>query len=135
MPFLHGGVPRGVREQLVKDFQESSTPQAFVLSLKAGGLGLNLTRATHVFHYDRWWNPAVENQATDRAFRIGQTQRVLVHKFICNGTLEDRIDALLESKSALAAELVGHGENALTELSDENLRALLALEEPVGSEQ
>jgi superfamily II DNA or RNA helicase len=129
MPFLHGGVPRGIREQLVKDFQESSTPQAFVLSLKAGGLGLNLTRATHVFHYDRWWNPAVENQATDRAFRIGQTKRVLVHKFICSGTLEDRIDALLESKSALAAELIGHGENVLTELSDETLRTLLALDE------
>jgi superfamily II DNA or RNA helicase len=129
MPFLHGGVTRGAREQLVKDFQESTTPQAFVLSLKAGGLGLNLTRATHVFHYDRWWNPAVENQATDRAFRIGQTKRVLVHKFICNGTLEDRIDALLESKSALAAELIGHGESVLTELSDESLRSLLALEE------
>jgi superfamily II DNA or RNA helicase len=135
MPFLHGGVTRGAREQLVKDFQESTTPQAFVLSLKAGGLGLNLTRATHVFHYDRWWNPAVENQATDRAFRIGQTKRVLVHKFICNGTLEDRIDALLESKSALAAELIGHGENVLTELSDESIRSLLALEDPVGSVQ
>jgi SNF2 family DNA or RNA helicase len=128
MPFLHGGVARKAREQMVADFQASRTPQAFILSLKAGGLGLNLTRATHVFHYDRWWNPAVENQATDRAFRIGQTQRVLVHKFICNGTLEDRIDALLESKSALAAELIGHGENVLTELSDESLRALLALE-------
>jgi superfamily II DNA or RNA helicase len=135
MPFLHGGVARKAREQMVADFQASPTPQAFILSLKAGGLGLNLTRATHVFHYDRWWNPAVENQATDRAFRIGQTKRVLVHKFICSGTLEDRIDALLESKSALAAELIGHGENVLTELSDETLRTLLALEEPVGSGQ
>jgi hypothetical protein len=128
IPFLHGGVSRLQREQLVKGFQETRVPQAFVLSLKAGGLGLNLTRATHVFHYDRWWNPAVENQATDRAFRIGQTQRVLVHKLICNGTLEDRIDALIESKSALAEEIVGHGEHALTELSDERLRSLLTLE-------
>ena len=129
MPFLHGGVSRKAREQMVTEFQATRQPQAFVLSLKAGGLGLNLTRATHVFHYDRWWNPAVENQATDRAFRIGQTQRVLVHKFICNGTLEDRIDALLESKSALASELIGHGEHVLTELSDETLKSLLALDE------
>jgi superfamily II DNA or RNA helicase len=128
MPYLHGGVSRAQREQLVNDFQATRVPQAFVLSLKAGGLGLNLTRATHVFHYDRWWNPAVENQATDRAFRIGQTQRVLVHKFICNGTLEDRIDAMIESKSALAMEIIGHGENALTELSDEMLGSLLKLE-------
>jgi SNF2-related domain/SNF2 Helicase protein/Helicase conserved C-terminal domain len=128
MPFLHGGVPRAKRDQLVADFQATQVPQAFVLSLKAGGLGLNLTRATHVFHYDRWWNPAVENQATDRAFRIGQTQRVLVHKFICNGTLEDRIDALIESKSALASEIIGHGEAALTSLSDEMLSTLLTLE-------
>ena len=128
MPYLHGGVPRAMREQMVEAFQATRVPQAFVLSLKAGGLGLNLTRATHVFHYDRWWNPAVENQATDRAFRIGQTQRVLVHKFICNGTLEDRIDAMIESKSALATEIIGHGEHALTELSDEMLGSLLKLE-------
>ena len=133
MPYLHGGVPRAQREQLVNDFQATRVPQAFVLSLKAGGLGLNLTRATHVFHYDRWWNPAVENQATDRAFRIGQTQRVLVHKFICNGTLEDRIDAMIESKSALAMEIIGHGENALTELSDEMLGSLLKLEDEEGA--
>ena len=128
MPYLHGGVSRAMREQMVETFQATQVPQAFVLSLKAGGLGLNLTRATHVFHYDRWWNPAVENQATDRAFRIGQTQRVLVHKFICNGTLEDRIDAMIESKSALATEIIGHGEHALTELSDEMLGSLLKLE-------
>ena len=128
MPYLHGGVPRAMREQMVESFQATRVPQAFVLSLKAGGLGLNLTRATHVFHYDRWWNPAVENQATDRAFRIGQTQRVLVHKFICNGTLEDRIDAMIESKSALATEIIGHGEHALTELSDEMLGSLLKLQ-------
>jgi hypothetical protein len=138
MPYLHGGVPRAMREQMVEAFQATRVPQAFVLSLKAGGLGLNLTRATHVFHYDRWWNPAVENQATDRAFRIGQTQRVLVHKFICNGTLEDRIDAMIESKSELATEIIGHGEHALTELSDEMLGSLLKLEsdeESVSSDQ
>jgi SNF2 family DNA or RNA helicase len=103
----------------------------FVLSLKAGGTGLNLTRASHVFHYDRWWNPAVENQATDRAFRIGQDKRVVVHKFICNGTLEDRIDALIESKSSLAAEIITQGEHALTELSDDALQELLALREDI----
>ena len=135
MPFLHGGVPRTMRDQMVEAFQETREPQAFVLSLKAGGLGLNLTRATHVFHYDRWWNPAVENQATDRAFRIGQTQRVMVHKFICNGTLEDRIDALIESKSALAAEIIGHGEHALTELSNEMLDDLLTLKTDGVSDQ
>lgn len=131
MPFLHGGVPRKERERLVQEFQESSGPLAFVLSLKAGGTGLNLTRATHVFHYDRWWNPAVENQATDRAFRIGQTRNVMVHKFICGGTLEERIDALIESKTALADEIVTSGETFLTELSDEALRDILKLSEAV----
>ncbi|MCL1920683.1 MAG: DEAD/DEAH box helicase [Kiritimatiellaeota bacterium] len=128
MPYLHGGVPRAARDAMVRGFQETGTPQAFVLSLKAGGTGLNLTRASHVFHYDRWWNPAVENQATDRAHRIGQTQRVMVHKFICGGTLEDRIDAMIESKTALAAEIVTHGEHFLTELSNDTLRDLLKLE-------
>jgi SNF2 family DNA or RNA helicase len=121
MPYLHGGVPRAARDAMVKNFQEATVPQAFVLSLKAGGIGLNLTRASHVFHYDRWWNPAVENQATDRAFRIGQTQRVMVHKFICGGTLEDRIDAMIESKTALANEIISQGENFLTELSNDSL--------------
>ena len=129
MPYLHGGVPRAARDALVRGFQESAGPLAFVLSLKAGGTGLNLTRATHVFHYDRWWNPAVENQATDRAFRIGQTRRVVVHKFICGGTLEDRIDAMIEAKTALAAEIISHGEHFLTELSNDTLRDLLKLEE------
>ncbi len=131
MPFLHGGVPRKERDRLVQAFQGSAEPLAFVLSLKAGGTGLNLTRATHVFHYDRWWNPAVENQATDRAFRIGQTRQVMVHKFICGGTLEERIDALIESKSALVGEIVTSGETFLTELSDEALREILALSETV----
>ena len=127
MPFLYGGVPRKERDRMVQDFQESTQPSAFVLSLKAGGTGLNLTRATHVFHYDRWWNPAVENQATDRAFRIGQTKNVMVHKFICGGTLEDRIDAMIESKMALADEIVTSGEASLTELSNAELRDILRL--------
>ena len=128
MPYLHGGVPRLARDTMVRNFQETDLPQAFVLSLKAGGIGLNLTRASHVFHYDRWWNPAIENQATDRAFRIGQTQRVLVHKFICGGTLEDRIDAMIEAKTALATEIINHGEHFLTELSNDTLTDLLKLD-------
>jgi SNF2 family DNA or RNA helicase len=129
MPFLHGGVPRGERDRLVQRFQTSPQPLAFVLSLKAGGTGLNLTRATHVFHYDRWWNPAVENQATDRAYRIGQTHNVMVHKFICGGTLEERIDAMIESKTRLADEVVTSGEAFLTELSNDELRDVLKLSE------
>jgi superfamily II DNA or RNA helicase len=129
MPFLHGGVPRQARDRLVQEFQESAQPLAFILSLKAGGTGLNLTRATHVFHFDRWWNPAVENQATDRAFRIGQTRNVMVHKFICGGTLEDRIDAMIERKTALAGEIVTSGEMFLTELSNTELRDILRLSE------
>lgn len=129
MPFLYGGVPRKARDRMVQDFQETAQPLAFVLSLKAGGTGLNLTRATHVFHYDRWWNPAVENQATDRAFRIGQTRNVMVHKFICGGTLEDRIDAMIEQKTALADEIVTSGETALTELSNDAIRDVLRLSE------
>jgi SNF2 family DNA or RNA helicase len=127
MPFLHGGVARKERDRLVQEFQETAQPLAFILSLKAGGTGLNLTRATHVFHYDRWWNPAVENQATDRAFRIGQTQNVMVHKFICGGTLEDRIDAMIERKTALASEIVISGEAFLTELSNAELGEILRL--------
>ncbi|MEI7898734.1 MAG: DEAD/DEAH box helicase [bacterium] len=129
MPFLYGGVPRKERDRLVQEFQESDQPLAFVLSLKAGGTGLNLTRATHVFHYDRWWNPAVENQATDRAFRIGQTKNVMVHKLICGGTLEDRIDAMIESKTALASAIVMSGETFLTELSNTELSEILSLSE------
>ncbi len=98
-----------------------------MLSLKAGGTGLNLTAANHVFHFDRWWNPAVENQATDRAFRIGQTKNVQVHKFVCAGTLEEQIDALLARKNALATRLVRSGEAGLTELSNEALREIFAL--------
>ncbi|MBM4119163.1 SWF/SNF helicase family protein, partial [bacterium] len=115
--------------RLVRRFQEDEAVPFFVLSLKAGGLGLNLTAASHVLHFDRWWNPAVENQATDRAFRIGQTRNVLVHKFICRGTLEERIDALIESKARLTRDLLeGGGELNLTELADEELLRLVALD-------
>ena len=127
-PFLHGGVARRERDRLVNAFQNGQRPQAFILSLKAGGTGLNLTRATHVFHFDRWWNPAVEDQATDRAFRIGQTHRVMVHKLICTGTLEERIDRMIENKTALAKEIINQGETFLTELTNEALREILHLE-------
>jgi SNF2 family DNA or RNA helicase len=132
--FLHGGTPTPKRTVMVKRFQEEGDgPPIFILSLKAGGTGLNLTRANHVFHFDRWWNPAVENQATDRAFRIGQKQNVQVHKFVCVGTLEEMIDEMIESKKALAQSIVGSGENWLTELSTDELRNLVALrQEAVG---
>ena len=125
--FLHGGVPKHQRDAMVERFQEDDGPALFVLSLKAGGSGLNLTRANHVFHFDRWWNPAVENQATDRAFRIGQTKNVQVHKFLCAGTLEERIDELIERKRAVAEHVIGTGEGWLTELSADRLRELVAL--------
>jgi SNF2 family DNA or RNA helicase len=126
--FLYGGVPKKQRDRMVERFQtERNGPPIFILSLKAGGTGLNLTQANHVFHFDRWWNPAVENQATDRAFRIGQTKNVQVHKFLCIGTLEEKIDALIERKQALAAGVVGTGEAWLTELSTAELRELFAL--------
>ncbi|MCK9221757.1 MAG: DEAD/DEAH box helicase [Limnochordia bacterium] len=128
--FLHGGVPKEQRDIMVERFQnEPQAPFVFILSLRAGGTGLTLTRANHVFHFDRWWNPAVENQATDRAYRIGQTQNVQVHKFICVGTLEERIDALIDSKETLASQVVGQGEKHLTELSTEELRELIQLQE------
>jgi SNF2 family DNA or RNA helicase len=125
--FLHGGTPARTRDTMVTRFQRVDGPPVFLLSLKAGGTGLNLTRATHVFHFDRWWNPAVEDQATDRAFRIGQARNVQVHKYICAGTLEEKIDALIESKQALAEQVIGAGESWLTELSNAELRDLLAL--------
>lgn len=126
--FLHGGTPTARRQQIVDRFQEqSSEVPVLVLSLRAGGVGLNLTAANHVFHFDRWWNPAVENQATDRAFRIGQTRAVQVHSFICTGTLEERIDQMIERKTHLAESIVGAGEEWLTELSTGQLRDLLML--------
>ncbi len=134
--FLHGGTPQQQRERMLSAFQEDPhAPSIFVLSLKAGGTGLNLMRANHVFHYDRWWNPAVENQATDRAYRIGQTRDVQVHKFVSSGTLEERIDALIESKSALAENVIGDDSTWITELSTDDLRDLVELrEEAVESE-
>jgi SNF2 family DNA or RNA helicase len=128
MLFLHGGVRKPQRDRMIARFQaEGDSPPVFILSLKAGGTGLNLTRANHVFHFDRWWNPAVENQATDRAFRIGQTRNVQVHKFLCVGTLEERIAEMLERKQELAEGVVGSGEAWLTELSTTELKKLFAL--------
>ena len=124
--FLHGGTPVNRRDDLVQRFQEGDVP-VFLLSLKAGGTGLNLTAADHVIHYDRWWNPAVEEQATDRAYRIGQTRPVQVHRFITEGTVEDRIAAMLQAKRELADEVLRSGEAALTELSDADLANLVEL--------
>ncbi|MDT7789542.1 MAG: hypothetical protein QOF58_7961 [Pseudonocardiales bacterium] len=125
--FLHGGTNKASRDRMVERFQDSGGPSLFLLSLKAGGTGLNLTAANHVIHLDRWWNPAVEDQATDRAFRIGQRRNVQVRKFVCIGTLEERIDAMIEEKRALAQLVVGAGESWLTELSTSQLRDLLTL--------
>jgi non-specific serine/threonine protein kinase len=126
---LHGGTPVAKRRELVTRFQEDEQTPFFVLSLKAGGAGLNLTAASHVVHFDRWWNPAVENQATDRAFRIGQKKNVLVHKFVCRGTVEDRIDQLIESKQQLVKDVLQEGaELLLTELSDAELLNLVKLD-------
>jgi SNF2 family DNA or RNA helicase len=130
--FLHGGSSKTARDEMIAHFQDSSLPAEeqrgiFILSLKAGGIGLNLTAANHVFHYDRWWNPAVENQATDRAFRIGQTRHVQVHKFVTLGTLEERIDEMIERKLGLSQQIVGSGENWITELSTDDLQDLFSL--------
>ncbi len=124
--FLHGKTPRMKREDMIARFQAGSTP-VFILSLKAGGFGLNLTAANHVFHFDRWWNPAVENQATDRAFRIGQKKNVFVHKFVCLGTLEEKIDEMIEKKKSLADSVIGTGEAWLTELSNDALKQIFSL--------
>jgi SNF2 family DNA or RNA helicase len=145
--FLHGRVSKKQRDQMVSRFQADGVAgehdpdgatvnrlPIFILSLKAGGTGLNLTQANHVFHFDRWWNPAVENQATDRAFRIGQTKNVQVHKYICAGTLEEKIDEMIEHKKAVAEQVVGTGEGWLTELSNEQLKELFTLRaEAVGA--
>ena len=128
---LHGGTPVGKRAALVRDFQRDDGPPFFVLSLKAGGTGLNLTEASHVIHFDRWWNPAVEAQATDRAYRIGQKKNVLVHKLVCRGTIEERIDTLIEAKKGVSAELLGGaggGEAWLTELKSDELIRLCSLD-------
>ncbi len=126
---LHGGTPVKQRSELVKQFQEDSAHPFFVISLKAGGSGLNLTAASHVVHFDRWWNPAVENQATDRAFRIGQKRNVLVHKFVCCGTIEDRIDAMISDKRAVTEQILdGDGTPKLTEMPDDELLKFVALD-------
>jgi non-specific serine/threonine protein kinase len=126
--FLHGGVGKAERDAMVARFQRDDGPALFVLSLKAGGTGLTLTAANHVIHVDRWWNPAVEDQATDRAFRIGQRRAVQVRKFVCAGTVEEKVAALIAEKRGLAARIVGSGEQWLTELSTSELRRLFALE-------
>jgi SNF2 family DNA or RNA helicase len=132
--YLHGGTPKKQRDAMVAGFQEVTEPAVFLLSLKAGGTGLNLTAASHVIHVDRWWNPAVEDQATDRAFRIGQRRDVQVRKFVCVGTLEERIDDMIEEKKALAERIVGTGEGWLTELSVAELRKLIELSPEAVSE-
>jgi SNF2 family DNA or RNA helicase len=133
---LSGDTAVARRKTLVKTFQEDERAPFFVLSLKAGGSGLNLTAAAHVVHFDRWWNPAVENQATDRAFRIGQKRNVLVHKFVCRGTIEERIDRLIESKQRMADDmLAGDGEINLTELADADLMALVRLDLDAASKE
>jgi superfamily II DNA or RNA helicase len=126
--WLHGGLPKAARDELVERFQQDDEPMLFLLSLKAAGTGLNLTAANHVVHFDRWWNPAVEDQATDRAFRIGQSRNVQVRKFICTGTLEEKIDAMIERKKVLASTVVGSGEDWITDLSTDQLRDLFALD-------
>jgi SNF2 family DNA or RNA helicase len=126
--YLHGGTPRQKREKMIAEFQDPETePSIFILSLKAGGVGITLTKANHVFHFDRWWNPAVEDQATDRAFRIGQEKNVFVHKFIAIGTLEERIDRTLEDKKRLSSAIVGSDESWLTELDNDSFKQLIAL--------
>ena len=126
--YLHGGTSRKKREQMISDFQNPEAPPSiFILSLKAGGVGITLTQANHVFHFDRWWNPAVENQATDRAFRIGQQKNVFVHKFVTLGTLEEKIDQMIEDKQKIADSIIGNDESWLTKLDNQAFRKLIAL--------
>src|SRR6266566_2544945 len=126
--YLHGGTSVARRERMISEFQDPETePSVFILSLRAGGVGLNLTKANHVFHFDRWWNPAVEDQATDRAFRIGQRKNVFVHKFVAMGTMEERIDAMIEDKKRLSSLVVGTDESWLTELDNDTFKELIAL--------
>ncbi|MCB0322872.1 MAG: SWF/SNF helicase family protein, partial [Bdellovibrionales bacterium] len=125
--FLHGALPKRAREKVLERFRHPDGPPIFILSLKAGGFGLNLTEANQVVHYDQWWNPAVEEQATDRAYRIGQLRTVQVRKFICKGTLEEKIHSMLQHKRDLADQVVGSTKNVVTQLSVDELRALLQL--------
>jgi superfamily II DNA or RNA helicase len=132
--FLHGGTQRTARARMVERFQSAGGPRVFLLSLKAGGTGLNLTAASHVFHFDRWWNPAVEDQATDRAFRIGQVKNVQVHKFVCAGTVEEKIDDMITRKQSVASSVVSAGEAWLTEMNNAQLRDLFALRQDAVAE-
>ncbi|VAX32277.1 Uncharacterized ATP-dependent helicase YwqA, partial [hydrothermal vent metagenome] len=125
---LHGSIPASRRKKIIERFQGSEYVPFFVLSVKAGGVGLNLTEANHVIHFDRWWNPAVENQATDRVFRIGQTKKVIVHKFITKGTVEEKIDMMLEEKTALSENVLrSSSENWITEMDNEKILDLFKL--------
>ena len=126
--FFHGSLNTAQREAMLKQFQEDDESKIMILSLKAGGTGLNLTNATNVIHYDLWWNPAIEAQATDRAFRIGQTRNVQVHRFITKGTFEEKIDALLEAKKAVAEMTVNAGETWLADMDDKQLGEIFALD-------
>ena len=126
---LHGGTPVKTRSRIVEAFQGEKYVPYIILSVRAGGTGLNLTRASHVIHFDRWWNPAVENQATDRAYRIGQKNNVMVHKLVCKGTIEEKIDEMIASKTELAQNVIGSGgENWITEMSNEQLLSIMRLE-------
>ena len=126
---IHGGISPAKRTEIVERFQSETYMPYIICSVRAAGTGLNLTKANHVIHFDRWWNPAVENQATDRAFRIGQTKNVMVHKFVCRGTIEEKIDAMIESKKELAENVIGEGsEKWITELSNEEIISLLKLD-------
>jgi SNF2 family DNA or RNA helicase len=124
--FFHGGVDRNHREEMVQSFQDPDGPSLMIISLKAGGTGLNLTAANHVIHYDLWWNPAVENQATDRSYRIGQTKNVMVHRLITLKTFEEQIEEMLKKKQGLADQIIQTGERWITELSDEELKKLFS---------
>jgi SNF2 family DNA or RNA helicase len=132
---LTGQTPRKKREQMIEEFQNSTTPIIFVISLKAGGTGLNLTKATHVFHVDRWWNPAVEDQATDRTYRIGQRRNVQVHLMITAGTLEERIDLMNQEKRTLAKEVLAHSDEYLTYLSTKELLEIVSLRDSLFSRE
>jgi SNF2 family DNA or RNA helicase len=125
--FFHGSLTVGQREKMIEEFQNNDDKHIMVLSLKAGGTGLNLTKATNVIHYDLWWNPAVENQATDRAYRIGQDVNVMVYRFITTGTFEERINDMLADKQELADITIGSGGKFITEMDDDTLRQLLRL--------
>jgi SNF2 family DNA or RNA helicase len=126
---IHGGLNRNAREEILAEYRKTQAPQILVLSLKAGGTGLNLARANNVIHFDRWWNPAVENQATDRAYRIGQKKNVFVYKMVTRGTVEEKIEKMLMEKKALADSIIEPGESMLSELSTEKLREFFAYRE------